>query len=105
MNNRSYEISTLSDSTLVFGILGLAFSSSFWLAPLGIVFSAVALSKARKFFAYNGLLFGKARVGRILALVGLPVGIALSVLLVFYIIALAVLGTAYISIIVNALAT
>ncbi len=58
----------LSTQSLVFGILGLVFCES---GILGIIFSAIGLSKAKKYAAEAGELTGKAKTGKILATLGL----------------------------------
>ncbi len=63
---------------LVWGIIGLAFSCTFYFSFLGIIFSAVGLNKFKAFYAATGYDAGKAKVGRILAKVGLILGIVLT---------------------------
>ena len=58
----------LSSGSLTFGILGLVFAES---GILGIIFSAIGLSKAKKYAAEAGELTGKAKTGKILATLGL----------------------------------
>ena len=70
---------------LTFGILGLAFSE---FDILGIIFSAIGLKNAKLFLAENGALFGQAKVGRILAKVGLIVSIVYTALMPFIVIGL-----------------
>ena len=80
-----------SDTKLmVFGILAAAFASTFYLSFLGIIFGAIALSKA-KIFAAIGALHGKAKAGRITGLVGLILGIVMTVFFFIYIIVIAVM--------------
>ena len=74
-----------SKSVLIWGILGLAFADSCILSFLGIIFSAIALNKAKAFQAANGALYGKAKVGKILATVGLILGIVMISILVLFI--------------------
>ena len=69
---------------LTFGILGIIFG---WMGGiLGIIFSAIGLSKAKKYVAEGNELTGKAKTGKILAavglilsIIGLVVGIILAV--------------------------
>lgn len=82
-----YESAALSKSALVFGILGLSFACTVYFSILGIVFSAIGLGKAGAFAAREGSLYGKAKVGRGLALGGLIAGIVFAVLLLFIVIA------------------
>lgn len=67
-------------NVLVWGILGLAFSAFFYTSPLGIVFSIVGICKANTYFRYREYS-KQARIGSILAKVGLGVGIAFTILL------------------------
>lgn len=66
--------------TLVFGILGLAFSCSFFLAMGGIIFSALCLSLSHEYFRITGQITGKIKVARILSRVGLILGIVMVAL-------------------------
>lgn len=85
----------LAKSILVFGILAIAFASSFYLSFLGIIFGAIAAGKVKAYTAQGGVIAGKAKVGRILGKVGLILGIVLSVILVIYIIIVAVAAASY----------
>ena len=71
----------LSTQTLTFGILGLAFAGS---SILGIIFSAIGMKKAKAYVEQFGELTGKAKIGRILAKVGLIVSIIMTVFWVLY---------------------
>lgn len=84
----------LSTPILIFGILGIAFASSFYLSILGIIFSGIAKSKVRQFLAEGGVLSGKAKVGSILARIGMILGIVLTVLFVIWLIAVIVAAIA-----------
>ncbi len=83
-----------ANSILIWGILGLAFSCTFFLSFLGIIFSSIAKGKVRDYIARYGVLYGKAKVGNILSTVGIPVGIVMTVLLAIYIIYIIVLAAA-----------
>ena len=74
------EASALSTPILIFGILGLSFACIPYINFLGIIFSAIAKSKVKKFLGLGGVLSGKAKVGNILATIGLIVGIVLTVI-------------------------
>jgi hypothetical protein len=74
------EAQALSTPILVFGILGLSFACIPYINFLGIIFSAIAKSKVKKFLGLGGVLSGKAKVGNILATIGLIVGIVLTVI-------------------------
>ena len=80
------EANALSTPILIFGILGIAFGCSFYLSFLGIIFSAIAKGKVKAFLAAGGVLSGKAKVGNILAKVGLILGIVLTVFFVIWLI-------------------
>lgn len=71
----------LAGSVLTWGILGLAFSCSSWLAILGIIFSNIAKKKAVEYETLAGELEGRAKVGRGLAKAGFIVGIIMVVYL------------------------
>ena len=73
---------------LTFGILGIVFACTFYLSFLGIIFSAIGLGKAKAFKAAAGQLYGPAKVGKILATIGLIVGIILTVIFLIWLIAL-----------------
>ena len=68
----------------IMAIIGLALSFNVSIA--GIILSAIALSKAKAYFAQGGLNEGKAKVGKILATIGLWASIAGTVVWLFYII-------------------
>ncbi|MBQ6153264.1 MAG: hypothetical protein IJJ15_05920 [Ruminococcus sp.] len=72
-----------SNSILIFGILGLAFAWNF--SILGIIFSAITKSKSNEYLSCYGAHYGKAKVGRILANIGLPISIATTCFWVIYI--------------------
>lgn len=74
----------LASSALTMGILALVFAEFPFLSFLGIIFGALGLGKARAFNASAGNLYGKAKVGRILSLVGLILAIAITVIYFFY---------------------
>lgn len=76
----------LSKSTLIMGILSIAFASSFYLSFLGIIFGAIAKGKAKAYTAAGYPLTGRAKVGSILGKVGFILGIVLTVILFIYLI-------------------
>ena len=79
--------SVTPSSVLTWGIVGLAFSCTFFLSFLGIIFSAVGTKKAKKLVEESGQpLSGKAKVGNILAKVGLPLGIVLTIFFIIWVI-------------------
>lgn len=73
----------MAGSALVWGILGLVFSASSWLAILGIIFSGIAKRKVAEYVAFAGELEGRAKAGSILAKIGMIVGIVTVAILVF----------------------
>ncbi len=74
---------------LVWGIVGLAFSLTFYLSFLGIIFSAVGLKKANSYYAFTEYMpSNQARIGKRLSVAGMIVGIILTVVLVILIIGL-----------------
>ena len=85
----------MSKSALIWGILGIAFASSFYLSILGIIFSAIGLSKAKKYVAAGYPLTGRAKVGRILSIIGLILAIVMTVIFVIYIIVAVIAAAAY----------
>lgn len=87
----SPEAQALSTPILVFGILGLSFACIPYVNFLGIIFSAIAKSKVKQFLGLGGVLSGKAKVGSILATVGLIIGIILTVIFAI-IITIAIFG-------------
>ncbi|MBR4905871.1 MAG: zinc ribbon domain-containing protein [Clostridia bacterium] len=74
------EAAALSTPILVFGILGLSFACIPYVNFLGIIFSAIAKGKVKQFLGLGGVLSGKAKVGNILATVGLIIGIIFTVI-------------------------
>lgn len=72
---------SLASSILTFGILGLAFTATFYLSLLGLIFSCVALNKAKSYINLMGDINGKAAVGRALARPGMIVGIIYTAIL------------------------
>ncbi len=74
----------LSTQSLVFGILSLLFTE---LSILGIIFGAVGKSKAKKFAELNeGVVTGKAKVGKILSTLGLVFSIICLVVTVILVV-------------------
>lgn len=73
-------------SVMIWGILGIAFSSTFYFSILGIIFSAIALGKAGSFQKNYGIIAGKSKVGCVLAKAGLTLGIVFGVFLTLFII-------------------
>lgn len=67
------EKNKLATQSLVFGILSLVLTEC---GILGIIFGAIGKAKAKAFAAQNdGVVTGKAKVGKILSTLGLVFGI------------------------------
>ena len=64
-----------TNAPLIWGILGLAFSCSVYFSLLGLIFSIIGKSKAKKYIATYGNISGKVKVGKGLATAGMIVGI------------------------------
>ena len=79
----------LSSGSLTFGILGLVFCGS---GILGLIFSIIGMSKAKKYAAEAGELTGKAKTGKILATLGLVFSIIAIVIWVICIIVMSCTG-------------
>ena len=73
---------------LTFGILGIIVACTVDLSFLGRIFSAIGLGKAKAFRAAAGQLYGPAKVGKILATIGLIVGIIMTVICLIVVIGL-----------------
>lgn len=74
----------VAGSALTWGILSLVFA--YGTGFLGIIFGCVGISKANKFkYLNNGVLEGKAKVGRGLSIGGLWFGIGMTIILALYI--------------------
>lgn len=86
-----------TNDLFVWGIIGLAFSSSFFLSFLGIIFSSIARKKAKAYIARYKTIYGKAKVGNILSKIGLPLGIGLTVLCILYITFIVLMFVGFIS--------
>lgn len=74
-------------NVLLWGILGFVFADTFFLSFLGIIFSAIGLSKANLYTRLTGCPVNKGgKVGRILSVVGLIIGIVMTVLFIIWLI-------------------
>ena len=76
---------------LVMGIIAIATCAY---GILGIIFGAIGKKKAKAYLAETGSLTGAAKVGSILAKVGLIVGIVMTVVWLIYIIIAVAAGAA-----------
>lgn len=83
------ELSSLANTTMILGIVGLATAINFGIP--GIIVSSIALNKAAEFERKAGSLYGKARLGRNLAKPGKIVGIVMTILMAFIILIYGVL--------------
>jgi len=73
---------TYAARTLTFGIMGLAFSLSFFFSVLGIIFSAIAKVNLKKYLTYTPKIRdGRAGAGNGLAIAGLAVGITYTAII------------------------
>ena len=80
------KLNALAKGSLIFGIIGLSCTCTFWLSLLGIIFSAIGRGKVKAYLAAGGELHGKAKVGSILSKFGLIFGIILFVFFVLWLI-------------------
>ncbi len=64
-------------SVLTFGILALVFACTLILSALGIVFGAIARSRAYRYLRETGRSTGQVTTGRILGTIGLVLGIVI----------------------------
>lgn len=68
---------------LVWGIVGLAFSLSFYLSLLGVIFSIVGLNKSNTYNQFTSYTTSnKAKIGRRLSIAGIAVGSLFTILVV-----------------------
>lgn len=72
-NANDPELNSLATNTMIFGILSAALGLC--IGVPGIIFSVLTKNKVNEFVSRAGSLYGKAKVGSILAKVGLPVSI------------------------------
>ena len=93
--NATPQMEAQSKSVLTFGILAIAFGCSFFLSFLGIIFGAIAGRKANEFIGMCGVLYGRAKVGKILGKIGLILGIVLTVFFVIYLFAIIIVALRY----------
>jgi hypothetical protein len=82
------QASSVASSALTFGILGVVFACTFILSLLGMIFSCIAMSKAKKYKEMTGTYLGKAGVGRGLGIGGLITSIFMILILLFYVLVL-----------------
>ena len=78
----------LAKSTLIFGIMAVAFAVSYYLGLGGVIFGIIGLNKAKKFTEECGQLYGKAKIGKFLSLGGLIGGAVLGGISLLYILGL-----------------
>ncbi len=72
-------------SVLTFGIIALAFTCTWVLSFVGIIFAFIAHSKARAYERDFGPASGKAKVGKIFSIVSIPLSIVMTVFFLIYI--------------------
>lgn len=73
-------------SCMITGILAAAFSCTFFLSFLGIVFGPMGLSKAKQYLTQYGSYPVKVRIGKYLSIGGLAMGIFMTVYFGIYLI-------------------
>ena len=74
-------------SCMITGILAAAFSCTFFLSFLGIVFGPMGLNKAKAYLNTYGSYPVKVRIGKYLSIGGLAMGIFMTVYFVIYLFA------------------
>ena len=77
----------LSGKILKNAIMGLAFALSFYLSPIGLVFSIISRSLLRKYKSSYPSTDAKAGVGNGIGIAGLVLSIIFTVLLAIYVLA------------------
>ena len=76
--------SDASRSILIFGILSVAFSCTFWLAIVGWILGGICKNKVREYEAHFGPVSGMAKVGKYLGVGGFIGGIVFTILSSLY---------------------
>ena len=74
----------LSNQILTWGILSIAFASTFWLSLIGLIFSFVTKSKVKQYTTHIGPVSYKSKVGRDLGKAGFIVGLIFTILSALY---------------------
>ena len=74
----------LANQILTWGILSIAFATTFWLSLLGFIFSFVAKSKVRMYECNFGPVSYRSKVGRDLAKAGFIVGLIFTIFCAIY---------------------
>ena len=84
----------LANQILTWGILSLAFATTFWLSLLGFIFSFVAKSKVGLYERNFGPVSYRSKVGRDLAKAGFIVGLIFTILsaIYFFIVLIAIIA-------------
>lgn len=72
---------------MITGILAAAFSCTFFLSFLGIVFGPMGLGKAKNYLSQYGSYPVKVRIGKYLSIGGLAMGIFMTIYFFIYLIA------------------
>ena len=81
---------------LVWGILGLSFATIPYINFLGLIFSIVGLSKAKKYAEFTGGAYSKqASIGRGLSIAGIIVGAIFTLIFTIVIIGLVAASSRY----------
>lgn len=84
----------LSNQILTWGILSIAFASTFYFSLIGFIFSFVTKSKVMQYTTHIGPVSYKSKVGRDLGKAGFIVGLILTIICTLYlfILFMAILG-------------
>ena len=75
---------------MITGILAAAFSCTFFLSFLGIVFGPMGLSKAKQYLTQYGSYPVKVRIGKYLSIGGLAMGIFMTIYFAIYLLGIIV---------------
>ena len=78
----------LAGSIFVWGLLSLIFADTFFLSLLGFIFSFKVKSLVNEYEKTYGSTSGRGRIGKIFGIVGMILGLVLTVFAVFYFTAL-----------------
>jgi uncharacterized membrane protein YvbJ len=74
----------LSNQILTWGILSIAFASTFYFSLIGLIFSFVTKSKVKQYTTHIGPVSYKSKVGRDLGKAGFIVGLILTIIYALY---------------------
>lgn len=83
-DDEKVERAECSNKILIFGILSVAFSCTFWLAIVGWILGGICKNKVREYEAHFGPVSGMAKVGKYLGVGGFIGGIVFTILSSLY---------------------